>query len=388
MRAATASIVHEDAYRAGRETAAELLDQLGGPPDVVIVFATSRHAPEKVLEGLWSRLPARTRLIGCSSFAEISADDALAGSVTAMALQLHRVDAALFKVDRVEGSSLEAGRALGERLRRFDPALVILLIDPLIASRARFVHGVREPLGERFPIMGGVASDHIEFARSFELLDREIVTGGAVALALRGPITFATVAKAGFQPVGVTRTCTKVEDERLILELDGASALDLYKEFLGPAVTQRPNIGLEFPLALVVNSGGDYMASDERSQVIRVVRYLDEARGALIVGGDVPEGSKVRMTRATKEDLVGAAVLACEEAKRALAAPGIGLFFNCGGRKLVLGGRYHREVREAFRVLGAGLPKIGFYTFGEIAPVDGVSMFHNETFTAVLIAAP
>lgn len=384
MRAQTVSIVHEDPYMAGRDTASELLAQLGAPPDLVLVFATSRHEPARVLEGLWSRLPASTRLLGCSSFAEIGDRDALSGSVTAMGIDFDRVEWELFKLDAV-GESSEAGKVLGERVRGFDPKLVVVLPDGMAVNSAKLVRSMREVLGEECAIVGGVASESLEFVRTFEFFDREVLEGGVVALALRGPIRVATSARAGFQPVGVTRTCTRVEDDKRILELDGESALGLYKDFLGPTVVERPNIGTEFPLALIEGAGGDYMASDERSQVIRVVRQLDEERGALLCGGDVYEGARVRMTRGTKEDLIAAAVSAAQEAKAAFPDATIGFFFNCAGRKLVLGARHHEEIRAAFEAIGTELPKIGFYTYGELAPVDGKNMYHDETFTLVLV---
>ena len=52
---------------------------------------------------------------------------------------------------------------------------------------------------------------------------------------------------------------------------------------------------------------------------------------------------------------------------------------------LGLGSRYHEGMRGAFSVLGAEIPRVGFYTFGEIAPVDGVTRFHSETFTVTLL---
>ena len=387
MYAQTVSIVHEDAYRAGRQSAAELLAQMGRAPDLVLAFVSSRHPPARALEGLWSLLPARTRLLGCSSFAEIGTAEATAGSVTIMGIAFERVEWATFKLDpdQVRGSSIAAGRALGERIAGFRPKLVLLLPDGMAVNSTKLVRGMQEPLGPECPVVGGVASEGFEFVRTFELFDREVLEGGVVALALRGPVAFAISARAGFQPVGVTRTCTRVEDDKLILELDGESALGLYKGFLGPDVAGRPTIGTEFPLALIEGTGGDYMASDERSQVIRGVRVLDDARGALLCGGDVYEGAKVRMTRAAKGDLIAAAASAAVRARHALPNAKLGLCFDCAGRRLVLGGRYQEEIRDAFAALDPALPKIGFYTYGEIAPVDGTNMYHDETFTLALV---
>lgn len=384
MHAESAAIVHEDAYQAGRQTAAELLAQLGRAPDVVLVFASSTLDPERVLEGLWSMLPAGVRLLGCSSFAEVGPDDALVGSVSAMGIVFEEVEWEVFSLPSLGASSATGGAVFGDLVAGYRPKLLVVLPDGAV-DNAKFVRALQERMGPGCPVVGGVASDDLQFAHTFELLDRQVVRGGVVGLAMRGPVVVATSARAGFQPLGVTRTCTRVEADKIILELDGQSALGIYEDFLGPSITDRQMIGVEFPLAMVLGPGGDYMASDERSQVIRVVRMLDEERGALVCSCDVPEGARVRMTRGTKEDLVTAASSAAQQALAQLPRPAFALVFSCAGRRLVLGARTGEEIKAAFGRLDPALPRVGFYTFGEIAPVDGTTMAHDETFALALV---
>lgn len=385
MRARTVSINHENSYQAGRQAALELVEELA-KPDLVMMFANSRHDAQGVLDGVWSVLAEPTRLIGCSSYAEIGAEDAAIGSVTLMGIEFGKVEWQLFSLDAVGESSTDAGRRLAESMQDFGPRLVVVLPD-LVANSIQLVRAMREVLGRECPIIGGVASEQLEFVRTWEFLDRKVIASGVVALAMRGPLRVVTVARAGFQPVGAMRTCTRVEDGKLILELDGRSALDIYKELLGPGVAERANIGIEFPLAVIQRTpGGDYMSSDERAQVIRVVRQLDEERGALLCAGDIEEGVKIRMTRGNKEDLIAAAKLAIEQGIAAMPDAQLAFLFNCAGRKLVLGARYREEIAAAFGALG-DVPRIGFYTYGELAPVDGTNMYHDETFTLALVGS-
>ena len=301
-----------------------------------------------------------------------------------MGIAFGDVEWALFKLDAIGESSDAAGERLAAAIQGFDPRLVVVMPDGLAANSVRLIRAMQQILGPDCPIVGGVASESLEFVRTFELYDREVIDGGVVALAMRGPIEVVTSARAGFQPVGATRTCTRVENGNVILELDGKSALELYKDFLGPDIAERPNIGTEYPLAVVGAPGADYMASDARAQVIRVVRVLDEERGALLCGGDVDVGSRIRMTRATKDDLIAAARSAVEQVRAQMPDPALALLFNCAGRKLVLGARYQEEIEAAFSALG-DVPRIGFYTYGEIAPVEGANTYHDETFTIALV---
>ncbi|MEZ4300397.1 MAG: FIST N-terminal domain-containing protein, partial [Polyangiaceae bacterium] len=321
---------------AGRDAAAEILTQLArgpGPassPDVVLAFVSCRLDPRRVLDGMWSLLPPATRLIGCSSMAEVGPDGGVTGSVSAAAICFSGVEWDIFSVQcPSEPESSAAGRALAERMLPFDPSLVLLFSDGPRINNPHLLRGMREILGEHRRIAGGVASDMLEFAHTFELLDRDVLHGSAVALAMRGTVRSALAAKAGFQPVGHTRTVTRVEDERLILELDGVSALTLYKELLGSDVVQRPRIGAEFPLAVMAGGDGDPHSAEDRPYVLRVVRELDEERGALVCGGDIRPGAKVRLTRAVREDLLRAAAEATAEATAELPDPALALVFTC-----------------------------------------------------------
>lgn len=384
MRAATASIVHEDSEQAGREVAAELLDELGGKPDLVLVFASARYEPEALLRGIWSRLPEGVELAGCSSCAEIGAEEALSGSVTAMGIQLGGVACATFAVPGIQGRSRDAGRELGELAQGFAPSLLIVLPDGIGTNSAQLVEGLQEALGRRLPIVGGVAADELEFRRTWELRGREVLHGAAVAVALKGEVEIVSAARGGWQPVGAPRTCTRVEDGKLLLELDGAPALAIYKDFLGDRAANLQTAGLEFPLGVVGGMPGEYQVSDEQILVVRAVQGVDEERQALRCSGEIHEGARIRLTRGTKEDLIQGAASAVEEAARELPEASLALFFDCAGRKVVLGPRYKDEIAAAFARLG-DVPRIGFYTYGELSPVQGVTLHHDETFTMALL---
>lgn len=385
MRAATVSILNSSSMIAGQEVAEGLSLELGGPPRCIIVFISSRHDPQQVLAGLTRRLPQDTVIVGCSSFAEINSEEAVAGSVTAMGMS--GIECAAFKVDNVLTDSRNAGRDIARQAQAFDPSVIITFPDGIAGNAAEYVRGMQDVLGATFPIVGGVAAEHLAFERTHEIYGRTVISGGAVALALRGRMTIATAAKSGFQPVGMVRTVTRVEGKNLILEFDHEPALRIYKEFLGHAFGDQQMIGIEFPLLCVPNIGGDYMNSDDQINVVRVVRKLDEERGGLLLSSEIEVGAKIRLTCSTKDDLLDAAVLATEEALRRVPSPELAFIFGCAGRKLNLGARYQEEIRRAFQLLDVHLPKVGFYTYGELSPVRDVTVCHDETFTVALFGS-
>lgn len=385
IHAATVSIVHDNARLAGQEAAQELLLELGAEPEAVLLFASARYDQGEVLAGFAGELPASTRIVGCSSYAEINSEEALTGSVTAMGLRLGSVAFETFKLDGADGDSLAAGRVFGAQVKAFEPDLLLLFPDGLKMNGTQFLLGIQEIVGRDLPIIGGMAADDGTFTATYEYHGRELISGGAVGLGLKGGIEVITAAKAGWLPVGARRTCTRVEGGKAILELDGHPALHLYKEYLGERADEMPAVGIEFPLGVVGGVQGTQRLPDsEGLLLVRAVIGVDEERKALLCVGEIPAGAEVCMTRAGKEDLIEAADAAVGVARAAMPAPQVAFIFDCMGRKLVLGARYKDELRRSFELLG-GTPTIGFYTYGELSPVQGVTMYHDETFTLALV---
>jgi hypothetical protein len=56
-------------------------------------------------------------------------------------------------------------------------------------------------------------------------VDREVLSGAAVALALAGPLEIQTVVAGGWQALGDDRVITRASDSKTIAELDGVPAL-------------------------------------------------------------------------------------------------------------------------------------------------------------------
>ena len=388
IHAVTVSTTHDDPARAGKETADELLDQLGAAPDVVLLFVSPRHACEQVLEGLWRRLPPRTRLIGTSTAGEINGEEAVDGSVTAMGLRLDGIGFETHRLDPPSGSARDAGRAFGARLKGAPPDLLLLFPDGGSGLRVdALLRGIQDELGPELPIIGGGSGgsgDDGSFTRIAQLHQRDVLRGGAVALALRGPLRVATAARSGWIPIGAPRTCTRIEGGNLLLELDGQPALSVYEEYLGPRIADMPAASLEFPLGIV----GDHAVAEggyDGQTLLRTVIGVDAARKALVLAGAMDEGTRVRVTRATKEDVLAAARAAVDAALAELPDPSVALFFNCVSRKIVLGPRYKEELGQAFARLGPRVPAAGFYCFGELSPLRGASAYCQATFTLALV---
>lgn len=384
LQATTVSIVHDDSHQAGADAGAELIDRLGRHPDLVLLYVSTQYDVTAVLRGLREQFDSNVQLIGCSSYAEINQEEALSQSVTLMGLVLGDLQCKTVCVEDSAVGSFAVGEELAKQVRDFDPNLVIVLPDGVTLNSTPLLQGMQSILGENFPIVGGVAADDVKFQKTYEFIGDRVLSGGAVAVALKGNIKVATSARSGFYPVGATRTVTKVENRKVILEIDGVPALDLYKEYLGTMAAKLETAGIEFPLGIVGEIEGRSKLPEEQILTVRAIQGVDEARGGLLSSGDVTEGTQLRMTRATKDDLIQAAVEASQNVKQALPGGKVALVFDCAGRKLVLGTRFKDEGKEMLKALG-DVPTIGFYTYGELSPVQGKTIHHDETFTIALL---
>ena len=141
---------------------------------------------------------------------------------------------------------------------------------------------------------------------------------------------------------------------------------------------------MEYPFGLIDErvsiSGKEYFQ-------LRCGLGVDHERGTITLAASIPEGSSLTLTAASRGDIINGAKLAAEQAKATLegAKPEAILMFSCVGRKLVLGRRTREEVEGVRRILGEDVPIVGFYTYGEMGPIDkrqaelAEAKFHNET---------
>ena len=168
----------------------------------------------------------------------------------------------------------------------------------------------------------------------------------------------------------------------MLYELDGQSALDLYKMYLGEKAAELPGSALLFPLGLKFDEDSD--------TIVRTVLAVDETKNSMTFAGDIPEGCYVRLMKANFDKLIEGANLAAAHTtqKGGSSEDKLALLISCVGRKLILGQRIDEEVEAVMDVLGSGSTVTGFYSYGEISPVveSAVCELHNQTMTITTFA--
>lgn len=352
--------------------------QLAGSAQLVLVFASpallKQDAPLNELRTAYRH----AQFLGCSTAGEICGKTVRDDTLVATALHLEHssvVGAAIHIQDVPD--SFRAGQQLAQSFQFKDLVHVLVLSDGLQVNGSELVKGLAQSLPPQVSITGGLAGDGAAFGETLVLWDKEMKPGLIAAVGFYGnrlQVGHGTL--AGWDPFGIDRLITKSKGN-VLYELDGKSALSLYKKYLGEHAAGLPATGLLFPLELRSKEG--------QHGLIRTILAVNEAEQSMTFAGDIPEGAYARFMKANFDRLIDGAVGAAKASqnKPGSPAPDLAVLISCIGRKMALNQRVEEEVEGVADVLGPAAVLTGFYSYGEICPFGptGQCELHNQTMT-------
>jgi hypothetical protein len=338
---------------------------------------------------LRSAYPA-AHLLGCSTAGEICGTRVTDDSLVATAVRFERTSLQTAKVDlREHTDSFAAGAALAAALPVAEPGKpgerlvhVLVFSDGLHINGSDLVRGLVSRLPADVAVTGGLAGDGERFGETLVLSNETASEHTVAALGLYGPrIRIGYGSLGGWDPFGPERLITRATGN-VLYELDGQSALALYRRYLGDHAKGLPASGLLYPLSVRANGS--------EPAVVRTILAVDEAAQSLIFAGSVPEGSYARLMKANFDRLIDGAVGAATTSENALCGrrAELAVLISCVGRKLVLGQRIEEEVEGVREVVGSQATLAGFYSYGEISPFTPTARceLHNQTMTITVFS--
>jgi len=357
--------------------AASLSTLVAIKPQLVLAFGSVQML-QNWSETLLAAFPDSC-VAGCSTAGEISGqgvgDESLV--LTALALDTTRVAQVSTALLGMEDSQA-AGRRLAQGLPSEGLRAILIFGQGVSINGSAVLAGMTEVVGPDLPITGGLAADGGAFVQTWVLDNQGVSCNRLVCIGLYGDkLQFSHGSFGGWTPFGPARKVTR-SDHNVLYELDGESALAVYKRYLGEHAKDLPASGLLFPFAML---GQDH---NERG-LIRTILAVSEADGSLTLAGDIEADGYLRLMHASTDALVDGAHVAAEAAyaPHPGAGPALALLVSCVGRKLVMGGRVDEEVEAVTSVFGPSVTVAGFYSNGEISPLQQASggKLHNQTMT-------
>ncbi len=382
---------NENAREAGEEATRDALTRSGvSEADVVIAFASVAFNQNELVGGI-REASGKAELVGCTDAGEITQSGPSQKSVAVMAIQSDtmRFTGGLGQNIKEKGAR-EAGREVARTIREKAPdelGAFIMLPDVLAGNGADTVRGVLDVLGEHFPVVGGAPGDDFLFQKTYQYYNDEVVSGAVGGLGLGGKFSMGIGVRHGWVPIGMPMKVTKAEGA-VLHELDGRPAISIYEDYFGERAKDLraealARMAITYPIGLKIPEYAD-------EYLIRDPITVDE-KGAITCAAEVPEGSEVRLMIGSREKAIDAAKDAAKHMMHEFeidgARPKFVLMFNCIAREKLYGAHANEEIRAVVDIIGRDTPLLGFYTYGEQAPLGGEvrdrkkcsPRFYNET---------
>ena len=360
---------------------AQVVDQVEsriGRPDAVLAFASVDYDFDEIAREFgrhWGGVPT---IGGSMDGTFIAGGGYVEDGVAVLAVRNEQLQVRTALARNLgQDSHAATRRALAAALEGTDgpPDVIWLTPDGLTGNMDAVLRAIRETCGDQTLVLGATTGDHWEFVSARQLHGATSHADSLPMMLWWGGIGLGTGVESGWDPVSDPIEVTAVEANTL-LGLDGRPALEVFTQHFGELV--REAIG-EYPLAV-------YPDPDSQAFYLRAIYRIDEERGSLHLAGEVPLGATVRLTNVLPQALLDGAARSTATALGQNPDPAGVLVVSCAARKWMLGARVEREMETILAAVGPDLPVLGVYSFGEIAPLGGLSRFHNETCVTLALS--
>lgn len=374
---------------AGTQAVNQALEALSGSKaDLLLLFSTSNLEPQQVLAAVRAAAGA-VPLAGACSAGIIVGTQGITRGVAVMAIASDDIEFTLGAVSHTSQNPQAKARALLQQLQAnangaasAANSLVMLGIDNCIPADA-FVSAVQtlgDGLGTHSQIVGASTRSSDDRLGFSTFLNDTINEDGMVGLRMRTHRPIGVGFRHGYKPRSESLVVTKASGH-VVYELDGKPAFDKYMEQF-PVKNIKPEtfgqFAIDYPFGMP-QGDGEYIIRDP---------FDAQPDGAVLCGSTVPEQATVNIMIGNRGTLIQSAKEAADDARRQLKGnrPLFALVFSCVTRLAYLGVGVGMELQMVRQAVGANVPMIGLFSFGEIAgSLDKPVAMHNKTVVVGLV---
>lgn len=371
-----------DPRAAGRQAAQGALGP--GEPALAVVLASSHLDHAGVLAGICEVVPD-VPLVGCTTAGEIAVSGPGESGVVVLVLSGDGFSVATGLGEIVDGDLRSAAATAARCVDAVDERsnkVLLLLSDGLAGDQQEVVRGAYQQVGAGVPLVGGCAGDDVRMEQTRQFFGQRVLGNSIVAAAIASDGPLGIGVRHGWHPVGEPMSITGSSGV-VVRTLDDRPALDVYLERLDAPAEVRTDAGAFTEFAATRPLG----LSRRGRQEIRFVATADFEERSIHCFAEVPQGGVGWIMTGDASSILDATNEACQEALEPLSGTDpLGMVvFDCIARKGVLGSEGVVEEVERIRAHCTDAPVAGFYTYGEIARVQGATGFHNQTLVVLAI---
>jgi hypothetical protein len=385
---------HHNPNVAGREAADQALENAGiVKPDIVFMFASIGYDQRSLLRAV-RETTGGSPLSGCSAEGTINGDDADESNFSVVVTVISSEE-----LQWTNGLAKGLGadsRAVGQRVAQdllphlsSDTIGLFVFPDGLIDYLDDFFAGLEGNLpSEQFlPLWGGGAGNNFNLEEpTYKYCDDKVVSNGVAYALPSGRAQASWAISHGMVPIGGERKVTRSQGN-VIYEIDGKPAIEVLKEYLPEHALIEDHDWMPYAISLaLVFEAPSYMKDEE--YVVRGVPAVRMADGSITVQTEVKEGTSIWFSSRDKEKISTRFDQMAGQIKEQLGdeKPKLVFQFECLTRgKLMFREQERQEILRRFRQsVDPDVPWAGFYTIGEIGPVEK----HNDRhlYTSVVLA--
>jgi hypothetical protein len=393
---------HHNPNVAGREAAEQALEKAGvSKPDFVFMFGSIGYDQPSLVRAV-REATGGAPLTGCSAVGTLNGDDADESNFSVVVTAISSDD--LWWLNGLAAGLESDPRAVGQRVAKdlmphlsadtiglfVFPDGVKDFIVPTNNLVDNFFAGLEENLpSERFlPLWGGGAGNNFNnFASpTYQYCDDEVITDGVSYALLSGKTQAGWAISHACIPIGGERIVTRSEGN-IIYEIDGKPAMEVFEEYIPEGALTHDRDWARYAISLALCFRAPSYIKDEE-YIVRGMPSVSMADGSITVQTEVSEGTSVWLSSRDKEKISTGFDRMAAQIKDQLEGekPKLVFQFECGTRgKVMFREREKLQILRRFRQsLDPDAPWAGFYTAGEIGPVEEHNLRH--LYTSVVLA--
>lgn len=358
-------------------------------PEFVLLFSTVGYDSEKLLSEVGRLLPDVQIYGGTSCLGVLSKDGFHAGEKGSLALLGISSEHITFGVSGVSigdfTSAREAGKAaiksaidkaVGEGL----PKIVLMTAAP--GEEEEILAGIEEVIGKDVPVFGGSAADNDITGKWKQFANDQVYSNGISLAAIYTDLKIGWAVEAGYLRTENRGLVTRAGG-RIIYEIDGQPAAEVYNDWTGGMVAEELETGgtvlnkaTFYPIAKVLEKEGKgYTVSIHPLSI-------SASDHSLTVFANVEEGDEVLLMHGDWELLLNRCLTT---PSKALESEGLSeedvsfaIYDYCAGTMLAVPEEERPKMPVLIKTIIRDVPFIGTFSFGEQGHIRGVGNYHNN----------